>query len=149
MTADEAAGRGMARAIRVKARAVILHGDALVVTRERRGTQALFMLPGGRVKPRESAEHAAIREVREETGLQVTIGRLLYVAEVIDHHRAHDLNLVFLAGLAGEPTGVELLALDRLDEVDPPVLTTLAADRAGGWTETPRWLGDVRRPRQP
>ncbi len=37
----------------------------------------LWSIPGGRIEPGESDQEAVVREVREETGLQVTCGPLL------------------------------------------------------------------------
>lgn len=46
---------------------------------EKRSDNGLWGLPGGRIEPGESAVEAAVREVKEETGLTVTITRLLGV----------------------------------------------------------------------
>ena len=46
------------------------------------GTQrGRYHMPGGRVEPGEPFEEALKREVMEETGLTVTIGRPIYVGE--------------------------------------------------------------------
>ena len=70
--------------MRVKVRAVIIQNGKLVVSRERRRGAEHILLPGGRVKTRESLAEALVREVAEETGLHVAPVRLLYVAEVLE-----------------------------------------------------------------
>lgn len=48
-------------------------GDTLLV--RKRGTTA-FLQPGGKIEPGETAAEALVRELREELGLMVDIGRL-------------------------------------------------------------------------
>jgi len=137
--------------MRVKARAVILQGGKLVVSRERRRGVEHVLLPGGRVQDGESISEALIREVAEETGLAVVPERLLYVAEVVGSYGVHDLNLIWLAELRDAELAVEPRALVALDSPEgqsimPPIIDQIAADAAGGWANEPRWLGNVRRP---
>jgi histidinol-phosphate phosphatase family protein len=65
---------------------------------ERRSDCGLWGLPGGRIEPGESAEQAAVREVAEETGLVVSVTRLLGVysdpAERILTYRDNVVHLV-------------------------------------------------------
>ncbi len=58
--------------------AVIVRADGrlLLIQRGNEPGRGLWSLPGGRVEPGESDEEAVAREVAEETGLTVTVGKL-------------------------------------------------------------------------
>lgn len=83
----------------VGAGAVVLDDASrlLVVQRGQPPGQGLWTLPGGRVERGERLADAAVREVREETGLVVEVAGVLGVHEVIGRqrhyvivdHRAH------------------------------------------------------------
>ena len=52
-------------------------GRLLLIRRGHEPGKGLWSIPGGRLEPGESDEAALVREVREETGLVVTAGRLI------------------------------------------------------------------------
>ena len=58
--------------------AVVLRGDAVLVVRRRNPPRAgAWTLPGGRVQTGETHAQALAREIREETGLEVSVVRFL------------------------------------------------------------------------
>ncbi len=66
------------------AAAVVQQGTEILLVQQQgpRDPAPFWALPGGRVEPGELLHEALIREVREETGLEVLgIGPLLYVAQ--------------------------------------------------------------------
>lgn len=65
-----------------------------------------YYLPGGRVSMGETAEHAVMREVREELGITAKIVRPLWLnqaffTEDVDHLHYHELCIYFLMDIAG------------------------------------------------
>ena len=125
------------RRVRVVA-AVVRRDDAILVTRRRDDAErgGLWEFPGGKVEPGESEPDALRREIREELGCAVEVGRLL-----LRHtHRYPDLEveLAFYAcelpeGERPAPLGVadlEWAAAGTLSryafcEADLPVLPVL------------------------
>ena len=90
--------------------AVFREGEVLLVQRGKGALAGLWSLPGGHIEPGETARGAAVREVREETGIDAELAGLVDVHDVILHRddgtlRAHYLIAVFCGRwLAGEPT---------------------------------------------
>ncbi|MDQ1431702.1 MAG: 8-oxo-dGTP diphosphatase [Actinomycetota bacterium] len=65
--------------------AVCVHDDALLLIRRGRGPAAgEWSVPGGRVERGETLHEAVVRELAEETGLEVVVDRFLGWVERID-----------------------------------------------------------------
>ena len=55
------------------------HGEVLLMRRNTEPFKDTWVLPGGFVEAGETVEQAALREVKEEVGLDITLNRLLGV----------------------------------------------------------------------
>lgn len=131
--------------ISLRARAVIPWNGGIVVSREQHRGESQLTIPGGRVTQGENVIAAVRREVREETGLEIEVGPLLYVAEVVAPGRQQNLNLIFLGTVTEQAGGtVEVIGPDDGDvSILPPILDRIRANQAIGWEETGVWLGNV------
>ncbi len=77
-----------------------------IVLVERRYEPLGYALPGGFVEVGETVEKAVLREVKEETGLDAQIVKLLGVySEPNRDPRFHVVSVVFVLDACGEPRG--------------------------------------------
>jgi 8-oxo-dGTP diphosphatase len=98
-------------------------GRMLLILRGHQPGKGLWSVPGGRIEPGETDEQAVIREVAEETGLQVVCGRLLGAAE--------------LPGVAG----ARVIVRDYLAELSPASAAQIAV--AGDDAADVRWVSSA------
>lgn len=79
------------------ARAIVIEGDKILVMHRNKHGSEYFTLVGGRLNGEETPEQALVREVKEETGLDVTTHRLVYVEE---HPAPYNDQYIFLCEVA-------------------------------------------------
>ncbi len=94
-----------------------------------------FALPGGFVDEGEWVADAAVREAKEETGLDVELVELFHVySDPARDRRRHTMSTVFIARAAGEPVGGDDAARAiacRPDQLPEPLVfdhATILAD---------------------
>ncbi len=80
-------------------------GSVLLIRRASDPYEGFWALPGGFVEVGETTEEAAVREAREETGLEVELVRLVGVYSEPDRDpRGHNVSCAYLARVrGGEP----------------------------------------------
>ncbi len=89
--------------------AVIRRGSRILIARRHEGGErgGQWEFPGGKVEPGESEPEALRREIREELGCEVEVGRLL----VRHRHRYPDLEVELLFYACELPPGSDPLPL--------------------------------------
>jgi len=121
---------------------VCLRGDeVLLIRRGRPPRQGEWSLPGGRIEPGERAVDAALRELREETGVEAQIIGLIDVVDGLFPEAGRHYVLIDYAArwVSGEPVAgddaaeAQFVALDRVaslvDWVETRRVIALAAER--------------------
>ena len=126
-----------------------------MLVRHRARDSSYHLLPGGGVDYRETLEQALVREVAEETGLHVEIGRPLLINDTIDPEgagtsstsrswppwsaaRSPNIRWTHVSRRSTSSTVSALAALD----LRPPLADAIAAALAGSDTSA-RYLGSL------
>jgi len=109
--------------------------EMLLVKQKTLPLRGWWLLPGGHVRFGETIKDAIVREVREETGLQVRVSKLLGVFDVIDENgEYHYITVVFQCKLTGgqikagsDAVDVGWFNIDKVDEIQQDLKRILKA----------------------
>ena len=89
----------------VRVTGVVTEEDRILLLNQDTDTGRSWSLPGGKVEEGEPLATALVREMREETGLDVEPGRLLYVCDHLPGNGTHVVHLTFEARRTGGTVG--------------------------------------------
>jgi len=99
--------------------AVIFYQDrVLLVKRSNHPAKGMWAVPGGKIRAGETMQHALVREIKEETGLDITVGNIVYVFDVITRDEKDKLSFHYvIIDFLCEMKGGKLQAGDDAREV--------------------------------
>jgi ADP-ribose pyrophosphatase YjhB (NUDIX family) len=94
----------------IRVNGVLIEDNKLLLVEQYVSDTRPWAHPGGRPEPGETLEQAIIREMKEETGLDVSVGELLYVTDRINDNE-HVVIISFKVskkgGILGNGDGAE------------------------------------------
>lgn len=91
---------------------VLIEAGQLLIVKQQLSKQRQWSLPGGRLESGESIADGMIREIQEETGLDVVIEKLLYVCDVMTSRKP----LIHMTFLLKRTGGQVTLPSNEFDE---------------------------------
>ncbi|MBX9689165.1 MAG: NUDIX hydrolase [Candidatus Obscuribacterales bacterium] len=127
----------------------------ILLVKHRKGPRQYWVLPGGRLEYGETFAECAVREVKEETGLDVEAEKIVFLSEAIAPDRSrHIVNIFMTAKLLGgtmqlgdEPVlaGLDFLELDELKSLTlyPPVAKQILASVQNSFAGAIEYLGNL------
>jgi len=134
---------------------VITEERKILLVRHRKGNRLYWVLPGGRLEYGETFHECAIRELKEETGLDVEIEGFVFLSEAIAPDRSRHIVNIYLKGkvvggimrLGNEPVlaGVDFIPLSDLERVTlfPPIGKIILDSVPSGFSGGVRYLGNL------
>jgi 8-oxo-dGTP diphosphatase len=105
--------------------ALILRDSKILVCQRRRDdSHALqWEFPGGKVEPGELPQEALARELREELGIEATIGRELFRTRHRYRESGQALDLIFFQADVGHSATLQNLVFEGFEWADPSALS--------------------------
>ena len=104
--------------------ALILRESKILVCQRRRDDShpLQWEFPGGKVEPGEIPQEALVRELREELGIEATIGRELFRTRHRYRESGQALELIFFQANVDRSASLQNLVFERFEWADPSAL---------------------------
>ncbi len=80
---------------KIRVEAILMEEGKILLVQQQISESCRWSLPGGTLKAGESIEQGIKREVKEETGLDIVIDKLLYIGDRIEDE-VHTVQITFL-----------------------------------------------------
>jgi len=137
----------------IRVSVVLIDGGRILLSNHIEDDEPFWTLPGGRLKTGETVNEAVVRELKEETGLDIEPKGLLFVDEAVSNDRTiHGLQLVFRGEAVGgafhpkpegQYLGAEFIEIEKLAEINfkPSVIAEeIASAYASGSRLAPKFI---------
>jgi 8-oxo-dGTP diphosphatase len=134
---------------------IITEKQEILLVKHKKGNHLYWVLPGGRLEYGETFEECGIRELKEETGLDVAIDGFLFLSEAIAPDRRRHIVNIYLKGhvtggilaVGDEPVlaGVDYIPLAQLEKLTlfPPISKVILNLPAGESLPGIQYLGNL------
>jgi mutator protein MutT len=112
------------------AAALIFHGDKLLITRRHASAHlgGLWEFPGGKREAGETFEQCLVREIREELGVEISVGELFEEVSHAYPEKSVRLKFFICKLLSGEPQPLDCAAIKWIEKPEVDVHQFPAAD---------------------
>ena len=102
----------------VRPTGILIENDKILLIKQELVEQTHWTLPGGALESNETIEQCLIREMKEETGLEIEVKELLYVCDRFHRLNKHIVDMTFLV----EKVGGDLLTNSLINSDDKEVI---------------------------
>ena len=73
----------MAKKVEIRVAGILIHQTKILLAEHQKARETYWVIPGGRVKFGETLKQALVREMKEETGLDVEVGKRILINDFI------------------------------------------------------------------